>query len=274
MRLLQTFARHTSGLIGRESRFIRQLRPAYESLLEWSGNGGGIPWEINGVTYRIDPHQRHRLAQNYDAPVAAFLREHVKPGALCFDVGANVGVYVMQFAHWSAPTGQVVAFEPNPSAGLILEKHVRMNKLDERVRIVSAAVGETGGEQVLYAAEAEGMSRLGAPNQALDGKVTEINVPVITLDEYCSSEGLKPDWLFIDIEGFEIAALSGASELIQSSSGELGIIVEMHPSVWDSANTTRVRAELLLAKLGLRAIPLMGQADPLGDYGLVHLAYS
>jgi len=273
MNPFQQAARWTAGLLGRESWLIRGLRPSYESLLEWSGNGRGIAWDINGVTYRIDPHQRHRLAQNYDAPVAAFLRQHVKPGSVCFDVGANVGVYVLQFAHWSGPTGQVVAFEPNPSARLVLEKHVRMNKLADQVRIVPAAVGETSDEQVLYAAEADGMSRLGAPNNALAGRVTEITVPVVTLDEYCSAEGLKPDWLFIDIEGFEIAALAGARELIQSRSGELGIIVEMHPNVWDSSNTTRARAETLLEELGLSAIPLMGQADPLGDYGLVHLKY-
>jgi FkbM family methyltransferase len=273
MNPLQETARRTAGLLGRESWLVRRLRPHYESLLEWSGNGRGIAWDINGITYRIDPHHRHRLAQNYDAPVAAFLRQHVKPGSVCFDVGANVGVYVLQFAHWSGPTGQVVAFEPNPSARLVLEKHVAMNGLVGQVRIVPAAVGETNGEQVLYAADAEGMSRLGAPNEALGGKVTEITVSVVTLDQYCSAERLQPDWLFIDIEGFEIAALSGATELIQSRRGELGIIVEMHPNVWSSANTTRARAESLLSDLGLRAVPLAGQTDPLGDYGIVHLEY-
>src|SRR5882762_3437602 len=114
MSLLQTTARRASGLLGRESWLIRRTRPVYESFLAWSGHGQGIPWAINGVTYRVDPHYRDRLGQNYDAPVAAFLRERVKPGALCLDVGANVGVYVLQFAHWSAPTGRVVAFEPNP----------------------------------------------------------------------------------------------------------------------------------------------------------------
>ncbi len=71
MRRLQTTARRAAGLIGRESRLIRRLRPAYESFLDWYGDGRGIPWEINGVTYRIDPHQRHRLGQNYDAQVAS-----------------------------------------------------------------------------------------------------------------------------------------------------------------------------------------------------------
>ncbi len=252
---------------------IRRLRPVYESVLDWSGQGEGIPWTINGVTYRVDPHHRHRLGQHYDAPVAAFLRERVKPGAVCVDVGANVGVYVLQFAHWAGPNGRVVAFEPNRSACEILRKHVRINELTERVRIVEAAVGEASGEAILYAAEADGMSRLGEPNKALAGNFRELTVAVVTLDEYCEAEHLKPDWLFIDIEGFEIAALSGARRLIQSRRGELGIIVEMHPNVWASANTTRARAESLLSELGLRAVPLTGQRDPLGDYGLVHLDY-
>jgi FkbM family methyltransferase len=271
MSLLQTTARRTAGLIGRESRLVRRLRPAYENLLDWYGGGNGIPWTINGVTYRVDPHQRHRLGTNYDAPVAAFLRERVKPGDLCFDVGANVGVYVLQFAHWSGPDGRTVAFEPNPGAREVLESHVRMNGLKERVRIVPAAVGEFSGEDILYAAAAEGMSRLGQPNQALAGKVNEIIVPVVTLDEYCKTNALEPDWLFLDIEGFEIAALAGARELIKNRRGEMGLVVEMHPNVWDSANTTRAGAESLLDELGLRAVPLTGQSDPLGDHGIVYL---
>jgi FkbM family methyltransferase len=273
MSLLQAGARHTSGLIGRESPLIRRLRPVYERFLAWSALGKGIPWTINGVTYRIDPHYRHHLGQNYDAGVAAFLRERVKPGALCLDVGANVGVYVLQFAHWAAPGGYVIAFEPNPSACTVLRRHVEMNGLTERVRIVSDAVGDASGEGILYAAEADGMSRLGEPNVALGANVSEVKVRIVTLDEYCAAEGLKPDWLFVDIEGFEIAALSGARELIQSRRGQLGIVIEMHPNVWGSANTTRIRAERLLADLGLCALPLTGQTDTLGEYGLVHLAY-
>ncbi len=273
MNLLQTAARRTAGFVGRESWLIRHMRPAYESLLDWSGRGEGIAWEINGVTYRVDPRYRHWLWQNYEAPVAAFLRERLKPGALCLDVGANVGAYVLQLAHWSGPTGQIVAFEPNPNARAILHRHIQMNGLEQRVKVVPAAVGETGGEDILYAADADGMSRLGEPNRAFVGQASEITVPVVTLDEYCRSERLKPDWLLIDIEGFEIAALSGAQELVRECRGALGIIVEMHPDVWGSANTTRARAEALLADMELRAIPLTGQTDPLRDYGLVYLAY-
>lgn len=270
---LQRSARRTAGLIGRESWLIRHLRPAYESLLAWSGNGGGIRWEINGVTYRIDPRQRHRLGQHYDPPVAAFLSQHVKPGSLCLDVGANVGVYVLQFAHWSRPGGQIVAFEPNPAARSVLTRHVAMNDLTDRVRIVPEAVADIAGNQTFFAVDADGMSRLGAPNQALAGKSSAIVVPVITLDDFCGTQALAPDWLLIDIEGFEIAALAGAKQLIRRRRDKLGIVVEMHPNVWSSAGTTRAQAEELFAELGLSVVPLTGQSDPLADHGMVYLSY-
>jgi len=274
MSLIQTTARHTAGLLGHDSWLIRQLRPAYETLLGVAGGGQGIAWEINGVPYRIDPHQRHRLGQQYDAPVAAFLRERVKPGAICLDVGANVGVYVLQFAHWSAPNGRVIAFEPNPEACAVLENHINLNHLSSRVDVVPAAVGAESGEATLFAADADGMSRLGAPNQLIAERVTRLKVPVVTLDEYCEEWGIEPDWLFMDIEGFEIAALAGAQRLIARRGRALGIVVEMHPDIWDSAATTHGQAEALLAKLGLRPVPLQGQADALREYGLVYLAHT
>ncbi len=273
MSFFQETARRTSGLLGRESWLVRNLRPAYESLLGWSNHGRGIPWTINGVTYRIDPHYRHRMGSDYDSSGAAFLRERIRPGAVCLDVGANVGVYVLQFATWSGPNGKIVAFEPNPAARAALETHVRMNNLTERVTVEAAAVGAANGEAVLYAADVAGMSRLGEANQAIADRVAEITVSVVTLDEYCRAEGLRPDWLFIDIEGFEIAALSGARELIKSRGRQLGIVVEMHPDVWNSADTTRTQAETLLAQLKLRAVPLMGQTDALGEHGLVYLEH-
>lgn len=273
MSTLQTAAGRVAGLVGRESWLIKRMRPAYESMLEWSGRGRGAAWTINGVEYRVDPHHRHRLGRDYDAPVAAFLRERVKPGAVCIDVGANVGVYVLQFAHWSAPAGRVVAFEPNPGARAILEKHVLFNDLASRVTIVPAAVSASAGDAVLYAADADGMSRLGEPNSAIAGHAREIVVPTVTLDGYCEEEGLAPDWLFIDIEGFETAALEGARRLINSRGREMCIVVEMHPNVWHTAGTSRAELERLLDELKLEAAPLTGQKDALGEYGLVYLSH-
>lgn len=273
MSLIERTARRAVGLIGRKSRLARRLRPLYESLLDRVSGGHGHPWSINGVEYRIDPHYRHMLAQNYDADVAKFLRERVRPGDVCFDVGANVGVYVLQFAYWSRPEGRVVAFEPNPRTREVLAKHVRLNDLTGRVRIVGAAVGAGSGDATFFAAETDGMSRMGSPNPLLSPhRIERITVPVIPIDEFCEREGMIPRWLFIDIEGFEIHALRGARRLIERYGAGVEVVVEMHPDVWSSAGTTRAQAEALLAELHRRPVALQGQTDALNDHGLVYLA--
>jgi hypothetical protein len=114
------------------------------------------------------------------------------------------------------------------------------------------------------------MSRLGAPNRLIAGRTQPLTVPVTTLDTYCAAAALRPDCLLIDVEGFEIAVLRGARETIRAAA-PAAIVVEMHPDVWDSAGTGRADAEATIGALGLVAVPLTGQRDPLAEHGLVAL---
>jgi hypothetical protein len=77
----------------------------------------------------------------------------------------------------------------------------------------------------------------------------------------------------MDIEGFEFAALFGAKRTLERLRKKIGLVVEMHPDVWESAGTSRADAERFLSEMGLQAIPLMGQKDPLDEHALVHLAW-
>jgi FkbM family methyltransferase len=270
---VQRLARAASGAIGRESWIIRQLRPAYESTLQMLSGERGVPWEINGVPFRIDPRYRNQLGKNYEADVAHFLSERINPGAICFDVGANVGAYVLQLAHWTGPTGRVVGFEPNPLAVEVLSAHVQFNGFEPIVTIEKSAVGSSSGTTTMYCSAADGMSRLAEQNKLLDS-AERITVPMITVDDFCARTGLEPDWVLIDIEGFELAALRGTARTIEKCRGRLGLVVEIHPALWDSAGINRSDVERFLTETGLRAIPLNGQHDPMGEYGLVHLSWS
>lgn len=105
MPILQQVARRTAEMIGRESAVIRNMRPLHESLHK------GMPWPINAVTYRVDPHHRDRFAHEYDPAVAALLKASIRPGAVCFDVGANVA---STCCNWR--TGRVQQFGWSPSS--------------------------------------------------------------------------------------------------------------------------------------------------------------
>jgi len=273
MNLIQTvkiIAQKFSERLGRGSWIIQTFRPFYENLLNWLSKGKGIPWTINGATYRINAHNRHLMGENYDAEVASFLKERIKPGSICFDVGANVGVYVLQLAHWARPNGQVIAFEPNPEAYQALKEHIKMNHLDEHVKIEKVAVGDSIKEATLYASGSNGMARLDVSNPIIRESSVPIKVPVITLDDYCLKHKVTPDWLLIDVEGYEIAVLKGAKNLLKKHE-KIKIIVEMHPNVVRSDYASDDEIAKFFNEWGFRVVPLTGQKDVYAEYGLVYL---
>lgn len=251
--------------IGHDSIIVRSVRPAFEHMLWWSSLGGGVSWTINGIACRIDPRERHRMARQYDAPAAGWLAARIKAGDSCINVGANTGVYVIQLAHWSAPGGRVIAFEPNPAARRILSRHVGINRLHHRVEIVAAAVSDRPGSSTFFAsADGDGMSRLAVPNRQLDGAVP-LTVTTTTLDEFCT---VPPKWMVIDVEGFEVQVLRGARRILQHCAG---VVMEVHPAAWREAGTTRRDLEMIVEELSLSVTPLTGQVDPFGTYGHVVL---
>jgi FkbM family methyltransferase len=226
----------------------------------------GIARTVNGIPLRVDPVGRHVFTASYDEGAAACLRTHLRAGMEAWNVGANIGVYVLQLAHHVGASGRVVAFEPNPAARAVLARNIARNALQSRVEVVASAVGAAPGRVDFYSAGADGMGRAGRPNPRLPA-TDRIEVPVTTLDAVASSRERRPDLVVMDIEGWEIAALEGARSLL----GRTCFIVELHPDAWQWSGHTRADLERVLESAGLAARPLSGQRDPLGEHGQVLL---
>ena len=110
------------------------------------------------------------------------------------------------------------------------------------------------------------MSRMGRANPALSA-TRATTVAVTTLDEVVNRHQQCPSWVIMDIEGWEIAALKSARRLLRSSR----FVIELHPSAWPWSGHSRSDFEELLQGRGLDAIPLTGQANPLGEHGHVFI---
>lgn len=271
--LVQRLAARASGALGRESRLVRWLRPSYERLLDvWSGRRGFLVTLNGRETFFVDPAHRSHYGASYEPEVCSYLRSRVRPGATVLNVGGHVGVYAACFAQWSAPAGRVFSFEPNPETRRILEALVARNDLVARVEVVPCAVGGSVGEATFFASGTSGTNRLAAPNPEA-GAHESVTVPVTTIDAFCAERGVSPDWITLDIEGFEVAALEGARRTLEAGRGRLSFVVEMHPFLWASAGTTRERFEALLAELGLAAVSIDGHADPFAQNGVAALEW-
>ena len=141
---------------------------------------------------------------------------------------------------------------------------------------MAAAVSDRPGVATFFAAadHFSGVSRLGTPNPEFpEARASAVEVSVTTIDAFCAEMNVLPDWLVIDIEGYEVAALRGALETVGRRRSQLGIVAEIHPSLWTAA-ASRAELEELLRRARLHAVPLTGQTDPLGEYGIVALEYS
>jgi FkbM family methyltransferase len=236
-----------------ENRVRRALSPAYSSVLNLLTGGRGYPAEINGQVYRIDPQFRWTAWHAHEREVAEYLSARIDPGQVCFDVGANVGIYVLQIARWSAPDGRIVAFEPNPATLGVLRRHIAMNGLEARVTVVPKGAGAHAGTADLYDSEAgSGLSRIGAPNPGIQVAVRPTAIALTTIDDYCRETGIVPDWLLIDVEGYEFEVLQGAVETLRRHRPR--VVVELHPHL--SSADSRAGGARLLADLGLTPVPI------------------
>jgi FkbM family methyltransferase len=229
----------------------------------------GVRRVVNGVEYHVDSRCRHQFATEYEGAAARFLCRRIAPGAAIYNVGANVGVLAVQLARWSQPTGRVVAFEPNPYAVRLLKRNLQLNRLDSQVEIAGVAVGEAVGDLTLHVSGVDGMARPMRANPLLP-KTEAIRVPVTTLDRFSESHQLKPDWIVMDIEGWEIAALRGACALLSPMHWQGGIVIELHPNAWPWSGDSRADLEDILVELRRRPIALSGQKDPLAEHGQVY----
>jgi FkbM family methyltransferase len=231
---------------------------------------GSTPWLINGEMFRVIPQYRREIGHRHDPAVAALLKSRLKPGAVAMNVGANVGIHVLQMARSVGPAGRVVAFEPNPASMRVLARHVAINGFADRVTLVESAAGAAAGRAVLHAQGVDQRARLGSANPGLSGSLERIDVPVTTLDGWCETHHVQPDWLVIDVEGFEEDVLRGAETLIRTHPA-LGVVVEMHPDTWADTRTTQASMSTLLERLGRRAVSVDGAADPLRVHNIAIL---
>lgn len=268
----QALAGRVSERLGRESAVVRALRPAYERVLDLVTLGRGFVRVVNGrERLFVSPSARGWFPPSYEPGVCDYLRSRVRPGDVCLNVGAHVGLYALCLAEWSKPGGRVVAFEPNPPTRRVLADHVRRNGIRDRVTVEPLAVGGAVGRATFQAAPLAGTSRIGTANPEAHAPHERLDVEVTTLDVYCDARGIRPDWIVMDIEGFEVQALQGARATLAAGAGRTGLVVELHPHLWELSGTSRAGMEAVLADLRRVVRPLSGQRDPLAEPGVVAL---
>lgn len=179
---------------------------------------GGVRRLLVGPRRRLEAARARR---EWQAQALAFYGSFVRPGELCFDIGANIGNRVRVFLALGA---RVVAVEPQRACADELRKR---GGAGGALTVIEAAAGAEAGEAQLFVADYHTVSslsrdwidRVRAAGRFDLGWRQAVTVPVTTLDALIAEYG-APTFCKIDVEGYEEQVLAGLSQPLRALSFE------------------------------------------------------
>jgi FkbM family methyltransferase len=193
-----------------KARFLDRItRRLYGRMV--SGDAEIEAGPMQGVKLRAGKHVSHaHIKGTYEEPVIRQISRVVRPGMLCYDLGASIGYISLLMAHKGAR--QVYAFEPAPHAADILRTQAAANRWSDRITHVPYAASDRRKLVEFGLTDNAYGSRI-VPNGGVSARQPLI-VQCVPLDEFAAEHGY-PDFVKIDIEGEETNALKGATEVLR-----------------------------------------------------------
>lgn len=139
----------------------------------------------------------------------------IKQGDVFLDCGACGG----ETAIWAIGqgAGKVYSFEPNPVMHSFIRKNTSRHCAPGAVEVITQALDENPGILNLR----QGFSSVGEAHLHTGDEGEP--VPVTTLDHWCRNRKVTPDFIKMDLEGYEVPALRGARETISQHRPKLAI---------------------------------------------------
>jgi len=161
----------------------------------------------------------------YEELESKIMEEKIEMGNIVVDVGANIGLHTLNMARIVGKTGQVFAFEPDPSNFEILKKNVKINNY-RNIILEQKAVGDKHGRTTLYQSDHPGKHRIFPQTEQAK---SQVQVELTNLDNYFDSDMIdKINFIKIDVEGLEFNVLKGMKNILKNSK-KIKILFEFMP---------------------------------------------
>lgn len=161
-----------------------------------------------GLAFESGPSNRAYESGDNELPFQEALASCLKPDAVFYDIGANVGFFTVIGARLVGPHGTVYAFEPVPENAAYIRLNVRLNRF-HNVTVVEKAISSSTGRSRLWLAEYSGGAALTTASAPPDARKV-IEIDLTSVDDLVFREKWRPPAVVkIDVEGAEIEVLQG-----------------------------------------------------------------
>jgi FkbM family methyltransferase len=190
----------------------------------------------------------------YEPMTLEFMTKNLRPGDTAVLAGVNFGLHVSVAARAVGASGRVIGIEPQAAALLRTLDNLALNGLEERVELVSGAIG--GADRFCHMAWSRPDNR-GAASVYDQGPGFLMRISTLS-DVLQAAGGPKPRILLLDVQGCEVEALDGIA------AGPLPeiVVVEYAEDFLERAGTTGVQLFDRIVALGYDVYTVHGK--PLG----------
>ncbi len=148
-----------------------------------------------------------------------WIKNHLKPNEVLWDVGANIGVFSLYAA--LGGKNKVLAIEPSAESYSTLNANIRLNNLEEHIdALCFAGSQETNLLQLYMKDSSSGASHNSIGSSSNQFGEFDVNgkqsVIAISLDDLDRIEGVaSPNHVKLDVDGKELDILTGATKVLK-----------------------------------------------------------
>jgi FkbM family methyltransferase len=163
-----------------------------------------MSFKMTFLGHKISPAIVERIEGRREPSTTAMMRALVIPGSRVLELGGCYGEFTIILSKCAGPDGHVVSIEGTPNNYEVLQKNIKLNCLSNvtayKYFITSKAENVQFGatENHPYAA----IERL--KQDAKRSIPDSVVVPTIRLSKFLQEIEFSPDFIFMDIEGFEV----------------------------------------------------------------------
>lgn len=221
---------------GVKRRVIKRRLPFIVTLKDFDHSG--VRFEISSLAEHV-----RVVSHGGETEYTAAMLKDLRADDVLYDIGANVGMVTLH----AASICRTVAFEPDPSFRHRLQVNSALNP-DRPFTLEPLAISASDGTVMLYTDGDEGTSPSLVHQRGENGSVT---VTGRSLDSLIAEGRLpRPTVIKLDIEGAEILAINGASELLGHPDKPRALFIEVHDTFLPGFGSSADDVYALLERFG------------------------
>lgn len=148
----------------------------------------------------------------WEPETTKLVKEKVKPGDICLDVGASIGYFTMLFSRQVGKTGKVFSFEPTTNQIPYIKENIRKNGYSDIAKVFNVGAWDKTDQVQLPLCAA-----------------LKYDSKCVAIDDVLEAEGIKEvNFIKIDVDGPEPKVLKGLTRTIERSPN-LKMVIEFYP---------------------------------------------